>query len=1173
MVDTPARNVCSDAMTKSITSLDDKYVQTSGRVFLSANQALVRLPLDQARRDRAAGLVTTGYISGYRGSPLGVYDAALWGAQKLLDEHDVRFVPGLNEELAATAIRGTQELSWFGASRFQGVFGLWYGKGLGVDRACESLKLGNLEGSAATGGFLAVAGDDHGGKSSASAHQSEHTLIAGFLPVLYPATIAEILEFGIYGWALSRYSGLYVALKCITDTLDLTGSVELPDAHRALLRPDWPLPPEGLNLRKNQPPLVQEEWVVNKRLPAAAAFVRTNRIDRVAIDSPSRTLGIVAAGKAYLDVRQALTDLGLSEARCAALGIRLYKPGMIWPLESEGATAFAEGHRALLVVEEKRPVLEDQLARLLYRVAAHRRPDILGKRDLAGQPLLPAVGELNAALVRKAIKAALWQIEIRDEEVERRASSHHALELRAATVGGTRYRPAFYCSGCPHNTSTKIPDGSIAISAVGCHGLAAYVMPERRTMQPMPMGGDGMPWVSVGPLVERQHVFQNMGDGTYSHSGILAIRAAVAAHANMTFKILYNDAVAMTGGQPVEMQLSPIDVINQLIAEHVKPVLLVSDEPEKFADAKLPAGVTIHHRDEMDSLQRRLREQPGVSAIVYEQTCATEKRRRRKRGTLVDPDKRVFINQDVCEGCGDCSVQSNCVSIQPVETEFGRKRAIDQSTCNKDYSCVKGFCPSFVTVTGAKIATRSSGDPQVLDALIAQLPRPAVAQLGEAGHNMLVAGIGGTGVLTIGALLGMAAHLEGKGCTVLDLTGMAQKGGAVTSHIRTGPSPAGIYTSRLGVGTADVILACDMIVATGADVLKTVRPGETAAVGNLDVTPTGEFQTNRKLDLGGAELERTLRDALAGGAFHTLRATRLATDLTGDSIATNVLMMGYAAQRGLLPVGVESIEAAIRLNGTFVKGNLRTFALGRLAAHAPEALERALAGKREETPINTLNALLASRVRLLTAYQDAEYARQYRQFVDEIEAVIGAKQLDGGEAFLREVVLTLARLMAYKDEYEVARLHADPKFWQRLREQFDGDFKVTFHLAPPLLPGRDVSGRPKKRSFGQWMLPVFKVLQHLKSLRGTPFDVFGYTAERRMERQLIAEYLELIRDIAARVDQPRLATAIKLAGAAYDIRGYGLIKDASVAEYAEQRKQLMAAFEAPVVRQRLAVGG
>jgi indolepyruvate ferredoxin oxidoreductase len=1156
-------------MTKTVTTLDDKYTQPGGRVFMSSNQALVRLPLDQARRDRAAGLKTAGYISGYRGSPLGVYDAALWGAQKLLDEHEVRFAPGLNEELAATAIRGTQELSWFGPSQYEGVFGLWYGKGLGVDRACESLKLGNLEGSAAKGGFLAVAGDDHGGKSSASAHQSEHTLMAGFLPVLYPSNIREILEYGIFGWALSRYSGLYVGLKCITDTLDLSGSVELPDPHRAFTIPtDYRLPLEGLNLRKNQPPLVQEEWVVNKRLPAAQAFARANGIDRTVLDGPRRTLGIVSAGKAYLDVRQALADLGLHEEKCRELGIRIYKPGMIWPLEREGAIAFAEGSRALLIVEEKRPVIEDQLARHLYAVDADRRPMIMGKQDLKGAPLLPQVGELNAAMVRRAIKTALDQIEMADREVAARFEDFKSIEVRSAVVGGTTYRPAFYCSGCPHNTSTKIPDGSIAISAVGCHGLAAYVMPERRTMQPMPMGGDGMPWVSVSQFVEMPHIFQNMGDGTYSHSGILAIRAAVANDANMTFKLLYNDAVAMTGGQPVEAHLTPIDMINQLVAEGVSPVLLVSDDPDKFAHAKLPPGVTVHHRDLLDQLQREMRERKGVSAIVYEQTCATEKRRRRKRGTYPDPDKRVFINQDVCEGCGDCSVQSNCVSIQPLETEFGRKRQIDQSTCNKDYSCIKGFCPSFVTVTGAKIATKavsSSG----LDALIAALPAPASVAIDDKGYNMLVAGIGGTGVLTVGALIGMAAHIEGKGCTILDLTGMAQKGGAVTSHIRVGPKPEGIYTSRLGVGMTDLIVACDMIVASGADVLKTVRPGTTKAIVNADVTPTGEFQTNRKLDLGEAKLEQVIHDAIDGGDFFGLHASKIATDLTGDSIATNILMMGYAAQKGLLPVSLESLEEAIRLNGTFVKGNLRTLALGRVAAHSPEALARELAEKVDHGHIDTLAGLIESRARLLTDYQDTKYADRYLAFVREVERRVGEKHLDGGELLVREVALTLARLMSYKDEYEVARLHSDPKFWERLRTQFSGDFKVKFHLAPPMLPGRDASGRPKKREFGQWMLPVFRVLKSFKGLRGTAFDPFGYFPERRMERRLIEEYRALVEMILARVEQSNLSTAIELAGAAYDIRGYGPVKDASVEEYAARREQLIAALDvlAPPVRQ------
>jgi indolepyruvate ferredoxin oxidoreductase len=1149
-------------MTKTVTSLDDKYLQLHGRVFLSSNQALVRLPLDQARRDRAAGLVTAGYISGYRGSPLGVYDAALWGAQKLLDEYDVRFAPGLNEELAATAIRGTQELGWFGASRYQGVFGLWYGKGLGVDRACESLKLGNLEGASANGGFLAVAGDDHGGKSSASAHQSEHTLIAGFLPVLYPATIAEMIEFGLFGWAMSRYSGLYVALKCITDTLDLTASVELPDIFHKFIIPDDVLPPEGLNLRRNQPPLVQENWVVTKRLPAARSFARANGIDRTVIDGPRRTLGIVTAGKAYLDVRQALVDLGLDEEKCGTLGIRLYKPGMIWPLEQSRAVAFAEGHRALLVVEEKRPVLEDQLARLLYGLDATLRPALLGKQDLKGAPLLPSIGELNAALVRAAIRTALAQIDLSDDDVEWRATLQQEIERRAATVGGTRYRPPFYCSGCPHNTSTKIPDGSIAISAVGCHGLAAYVMPERHTMQPMPMGGDGMPWVSVGPLVEMPHIFQNMGDGTYSHSGILAIRAAVAAKANMTYKILYNDAVAMTGGQPVEMHMSAVDVIRQLTAEGVSPVLLVTDDPTRYESVALPPNTPVHHRDELDHLQRMLRERTGVSAIVYEQTCATEKRRRRKRGTFPDPDKRVFINPEVCEGCGDCSVQSNCVSIQPLETEQGRKRAIDQSTCNKDYSCIKGFCPSFVTVTGAKIATRTGGDSSRLDALIAALPLPANATIGPDGRNILVAGIGGTGVLTVGALLGMAAHLEGKGCSVLDLTGMAQKGGAVTSHIRIGSDPNAIYTSRLGIGTTDVIIACDIIVGSGADVLKTVRPGITQAVVNEDVTPTGEFQTNRNLDMGAETMQAAIRQALGGSTIHNLHASRLATDLTGDSIATNILMVGYAAQLGLLPVAVSSLEEAIRLNGSFVKQNLRTFALGRVAADAPEALAREFAAKAVLPPLDSVDAVLASRTRLLAEFQNTAYADRYATFIRSIEARAARRNVPGTELFVREAALALARLMAYKDEYEVARLHADPVFWQRLHEQFAGDFKVSFHLAPPMLPGRDASGRPRKRVFGPWMLPVFKVLRHGKRLRGTPLDPFGYTAERRLERRLIADYRRLIEQLVDRLDPRNLDAAIELAGAAYDIRGYGPVKHVSVQDYMARHEKLLAAFEA-----------
>lgn len=1151
-------------MTKTATTLMDKYIQTEGRVYITANQALTRLPLDQARRDRANGLKTAGYLSGYRGSPLGVYDASLWAAQKLLDEHEITFEAGLNEELAATAVRGTQQLSWFGPSKYQGIFGLWYAKHIGVDRAGEALKLGNMEGSAANGGVVVLVGDDHGGKSSASAGQSEHQLIAAMIPTLYPATTDEILEYGIAAWAMSRFSGAYIGLKCITDTLDLTASIELPDYLRTFELPKVTMPPEGLNLSQavSISPLLMERILSDHRLPAAEAFARVNRFDKVIIDSERRELGIVAAGKAYLDLRTAMQDLGLDEAKCRKLGIRVYKPGMVWPLEREGASSFASGHKAVLIVEEKRPVIEDQIARYMYGVDADLRPAIMGKQDLKGKRLLPSIGELSPALCRMALMKALKQVGITDEDVEARYNYFHDLEGQAMLIGGAdKIRPPFYCSGCPHNTSTKVPEGSQAIAAVGCQGLAAYVMPERRTMMPVGMGADGMPWVSASQFSDTPHMFQNMGDGTYSHSGILSIRAAVASNTNITFKLLYNDAVAMTGGQPVEMHLSPIDMLNQLKAEGVKPILLVSDNPEQWRPL-LPEGVRLHHRDELDKLQRELRELKGVSAIVYEQTCATEKRRRRKRGTYPDPDRRVFINPEICEGCGDCSEQSNCISVTPLETEFGRKRKIDQSTCNKDYSCLKGFCPSFVTVEGAQIARHISGDEARIDAMIANLPEPTPAEIGDDVYSLMVGGVGGTGVLTVGAILGMAAHLEGKGTTILDMTGMAQKGGAVTSHIHIAETPEQLFSTRMGVGTADVIIACDMIVGSGANVLQTIKPEKTVALVNLDVAPTGEFQTNRNYDLGIDKMEAVIQKALRGGTYMGLNATRLATDLTGDSIATNIMMVGYALQKGLLPISVSALEEAIRLNGTFVKGNLRTLALGRLAAHDMDALAKELAPIRAVTALDTVDQVLDSRTKLLTQWGNAAYAQSYVDYVRDIEARVKAKNLEGGDILVRDIAFTLGRIMAYKDEYEVARLHTSDTFKEQLAQQFSGDFKIKFHLAPPILPGKDVSGRPKKREFGSWMMPVFSVLKKLKPLRGTPLDVFGYTAERRFERKLITDYKALMNDVVDRVNQNNLDVAIQIAMAAYEVRGFGLIKDASAIEYEKNLADLRQQFDA-----------
>lgn len=1149
-------------MTKPAITLDDKYTQRGGRVFISSNQALVRLPLDQARHDRAAGLKTAGYISGYRGSPLGVYDSALWAAQKLLDAHDIRFVPGLNEELAVSALRGTQELQWFGRSPFEGVFGLWYGKGVGVDRACEALKLGNLEGSAARGGFLAVAGDDHGGKSSDSAHQSEHTLIAALLPILYPASIGEIIEFGLLGWAMSRFSGAYVALKCVTDTLDLSASTQLVHSSGPYVTPsDIELPPGGLNLRPNQPPLAEEDGLVNRRLPAATAFARANGVDRVVLDGSRRTLCIVSAGKASLDVRQALVDLGLDAEACGRLGVRLYKPGLIWPMDRQRLVEFARGGASVLVVEEKRPVMEDQVARHLYGLTADQRPALAGKQDLNGAPLLPATGELTVGQIRHAVRTVLNQIGITDLRLEKQFETLGSLESRALNTSAAKARPAYFCSGCPHNTSTRIPDGSLALGGIGCHGLVAVVM-DRNTLQFMPMGHEGSNWTSLGPLVDTPHVFANMGDGTYSHSGTLAIRAAVAAKANITYKILYNDAVAMTGGQPVELHASPVEIVHQLLSEGVRPVRLVSDHPEAYAGLTLPPAASVHHRDELERIQRELRDLKGVSAIVYEQTCAAEKRRRRKRGTLADPQQRVFINPDVCEGCGDCSVQSNCLSVLPLETEFGRKRRIDQSNCNKDYSCAKGFCPSFVTVTGARIAVRTTGPSARLDEMIATLPEPSVAPLDAKGYNVLVTGIGGTGVLTIGALIGMAAHLDGKGCTVLDMTGMAQKAGAVTSHIRIGPVPQGIFTSRLSEGMTDVLIACDMIVGSSPTVLKTLHPGRSAGILNTDVAPTGEFQTNRNMRLDTDPMRKAIEEMLGSGPLFELPASKWAAALTGDSIGTNILMLGYAWQKGLLPVSLGSILQAIRLNGTFVEGNLRTFALGRVAAHVPGALAREIQDIAEAIPLATVEDVLVSRMRLLTAYQDERYAGAYRDFVNEVRASVGQRQLKDGDTFVREVALTLARLMAYKDEYEVARLYTNPEFMQSVRQQFAGNFRITFHLAPSLLPGRDLTGRPKKRAFGGWVLAVFRVLAALKGLRGTAFDPFGYTTERRMERRLIEDYRALIHSILEQLDQTNLTAAIELARAAADIGGYGPIKTAAVDAYWQRLKTLTLRYRA-----------
>ncbi len=1152
-------------MTKTVVKLQDRYVQPSGRVLLSSMQALVRLPLDQARRDRAAGLITGGYVSGYRGSPITTLDAQLWASKKLLDEYSIHFEPGLNEELAATSLRGTQQLDWFGKSRFEGVFAMWYAKGLGVDRACEALKLANFEGTSAKGGVLVVAGDDHAAKSSASAHQSEHTLIAGFIPILTPSTTAEILEYGQLGWEMSRFSGLYIGLKTVTDMLDLTSTVELPEIsiHRPALANGT-----MLNLRRGAAALVQESLVVNQRLPAAIAFAQANGLNRVVTgDRPGgepAKLVIISAGKAYLDVAQALRDLDLDDDACRRLALCVVKLGMTWPLDADFVRSACAGARAVLVVEEKRPVIEEQLASALYSLPGER-PAILGKRDAGGQVLFPLDNVLDPAMVRHAIMGQLQAFGLLDAVILRRAGLLDALAV--AQTPAPAVRPAFFCSGCPHNTSTNVPDGSFALGATGCHGLAAY-MPERRTMHVVGMGAEGLTWVGAQHFSDTNHVFANMGDGTYTHSGILAIRAAVSAKANVTFKILFNDAVAMTGGQPLEGNVSVEMIVRECLAEGAAKVLLLSDEPEKYTN--LPANVRVQDRDYLDEAQRELREVAGVTAIVYAQTCANEKRRRRKRGEYPDPDLRLFINPAVCEGCGDCSVQSNCMSVTPLETEFGRKRMIDQSNCNKDYSCIKGYCPSFVSVRGAQPKKRAM-NTDGLAPLIAALPEPEVVDVSQ-GYSMMVTGIGGTGVLTVGAVLGMAAHIEGKIAKVLDMTGMAQKGGGVMSHVRISHDTAQIPSARLGAGQTDLLIACDLIVASGPDVGKTLR-SDTKVIVNEDVAPTGDFQTRPDIDLRPATFLDAIAPRVEQGNILLLQAGGLAARLLGDTIFTNLMMIGFAAQKGLLPVGLEAIEEAVRLNGTAVKQNLQALAIGRIASENPEALAALAKLPGAEAP-RTLPEMIESRVKHLTAYQNAAYAKQYTDFLDQIRAELQSHGVAEAEAFLLQIADQLARLMAYKDEYEVARLFTDPKFRAALNAQFEGDFKIAVNLASPLISWRRdaKTGRPRKVQPGPWIFPVFNILTRMKRLRGTRLDPFGYMPERRLERRLIQEYRELILNLAGSVTTATLPQAAEIAGAARLIAGYGPVKEAGVHAYQARLTILQQEYQAAANRPPVKLG-
>ncbi|WP_447921911.1 indolepyruvate ferredoxin oxidoreductase family protein [Achromobacter aegrifaciens] len=1141
-------------------TLDDKYTRTHGRIYLSGTQALVRLPLLQKQRDLQAGLNTGGYISGYRGSPLGGLDQALWKAKRHLQSSDVVFQPGVNEDLAATAVWGSQQLNLFPGAARDGVFGMWYGKGPGVDRSVDVLKHANSAGSSAHGGVLMLAGDDHAAKSSSVAHQSEHVLIASGIPVLYPSNVQEYLDYGLHGWAMSRYTGLWVAMKCVTDVVESSASVEVDPARVRIVLPQDALPEGGLNIRWPDSPLAQEARLLDHKWYAALAYVRANKLNRVVLDSPRAHFGIMTAGKAYLDVRQALNDLGLDEAACREAGIRVLKVGCIWPLDAQDAREFATGLKEILVVEEKRQILEYALKEELYNWRDDVRPRVYGKfdeRDNGGGEwstprggwLLPARHELSPALIARAIAARLEKAELSDAlraRIALRLAVIDAKEREASRPTLVEERKPWFCSGCPHNTSTRVPEGSRAVAGIGCHYMAMWM--DRKTDTFSQMGGEGVAWLGQKDFTSERHIFANLGDGTYFHSGLLAIRAAVAARASITYKILYNDAVAMTGGQPVDGVLTVPQIAAQMQAEGVLKTVVVTDEPEKYAGAAaLPQAVEVHHRKSLDEVQRALRDIEGTTVLIYDQTCATEKRRRRKRGEYPDPPRRAFINEAVCEGCGDCSVQSNCLSVEPLDTPLGTKRRINQSSCNKDFSCVEGFCPSFVTAEGAVL--RKPGAAKHAPAL-PEPPLPARAAIGQrAAYRVVIAGVGGTGVVTIGALLGAAAHIEGKGVTVLDMAGLAQKGGAVLSHVQLANRPEDLHATRVALGEADLVIGCDALVSASPEVLSRLRPDHGRAVVNSSAAPTAAFLSQPSWRFPGAQAEAALARS-TGGNCDFIEAGPLAEALLGDTIYANPLLLGYAWQQGGLPLSLDSLRRAIEVNGVSVEKNLAAFELGRRAAHhGAEALKPAPRAQVVAMP-ESLDSQIQRLAQHVCAYQDDAYAARFLEAVAAVRAREALLADPQRFEVTQSVARNLAKLMTYKDEYEVARLYADPAFKARLREQFEGepgrDYRLRYHLAPPVLARRDTRGRLQKRTYGAWMALAFRALAPMKRLRGTWLDVFGKTSERRMERQLAADYLALAEEFSRTLDAANRDAALELAALPDTIRGYGHVKEKSV---------------------------
>ncbi len=1161
-------------------SLDDKWTLERGRIYLNGTQALVRLLMLQRQRDALAGHHTAGFLSGYRGSPLGTVDQTAWRAKRHLERHHIRFEPGINEDLAATAVWGSQQVNMFPGAKYEGVFGMWYGKGPGADRCGDVFKHANAAGTSPLGGVVVACGDDHGAKSSTLPHQSDHLLKACMIPELFPSSVQEYLDLGLHAYAMSRYAGVWVGFKCVTEVVETASSVIVdPDRVDIRLPADFQLPRGGLNIRWPDTPLEMEARLLDYKLYAVLAYCRTNGLNATVIDSPHARFGIVASGKAYLDTRQALMDLGLDEATCRQVGIRVFKCAMPWPLEPHAIGAFAEGLTEILVIEEKRQVIEYQLKEELFQWlgTGKKVPRVIGKFDQKdggewsvpqGNWILPAHYEFSPAIVAKAIAARISKLELPAEvraRIDARIAVIEAKERALALPRVVTERVPYFCSGCPHNTSTKVPAGARAVAGIGCHYMVTWM--DRSTATFSQMGGEGVPWIGHAPFTTEPHIFANLGDGTYFHSGSLAIRAALAANVAITYKILFNDAVAMTGGQPVDGTLTVPQITRQLAAEGVQRIVVVTQEPDKYPfDDRFAPGVQVEPRERFEAVQQELRAFPGVSALIFDQTCAAELRRRRKRGLVADPKRRVVINELVCEGCGDCGTASNCLSVEPVDTEFGRKRRINQSSCNKDMSCTDGFCPSFVTIEGGELRA-----PARNAAALPPVPQP-VLPAAAPGRNtsIIVAGIGGTGVVTIGQLLGMAAHLEGRGISVLDMAGLAQKGGAVHSHIQIANTPEQLYATRIAMGDADLLLGCDMVVSTGAEVLGKFQRGRTRALLNTAEAPTAAALRERDWHFPAASLSQQIRDSVAeAGDCAFLDAQALATALLGDALYANPMMLGAAWQKGWIPLRHESLLRAIELNGVAIETNKQAFEWGRAAVHDPAAtLQAASAAQQGPTApaalATTLEEIVAVRARFLTDYQNAALAQRYRALVDRMAQAERATAGNSARLALTEAVArNYFKLLAVKDEYEVARLHRDPAFRAQIASRYTGAYRVHFHLAPPLLSRKDpLTGLPRKRRFGPWLNAVFAVLAPLRFLRGSALDPFGHTAERKAERDLLRTYEAVVGELAAGLTPEHLPLALQLAAFPDQIRGFGHVKLRSLDQVRPQVEQWRAQWQA-----------